>query len=307
MTIFKCLILLFGCIVFSVDAKYVAFTFDDAPRSAKGYFDGPTRAQKLIEELKKHELSQVAFFANSKSLDGEGQARLLAYANAGHIIANHTHSHPDINKTDLNTYIREIETAHHVLKEYPNFKSWFRFPYLREGNTIIKRDGVRKYLEKMGYFNAYITLNNYDWYLENLFQQAVQNERKINFDKLKALYIDVLIQGAEYYDSLAVKHLKRAPKHVLLLHEMDLTALFVGDLADAFRKKGWRVISPVEAYQDAIANYQTNVVMKYNPGRIGELAKDNGQKKQLWHNTLNESYLKKRFMEEVIDVKQLQP
>ena len=88
---------------------------------------------------------------------------------------------------------------------------------------------------------------------------------------------------------------------------MDLTALFVGDLADAFRKKGWRVISPVEAYQDAIANYQTNVVMKYNPGRIGELAKDNGQKKQLWHNTLNESYLKKRFMEEVIDVKQLQP
>ena len=40
--------------------------------------------------------------------------------------------------------------------------------------------------------------------------------------------------------------------------------------------------------------------MKYNPGRIGEIAKDKGQTKRLWHNTLDEAYLKARFDKEVV-------
>ena len=227
-------------------AKQIAFTFDDAPRNANGYFDGPTRGKKLIAELKKHNINQAAFFATSSHLDKEGIERLMAYANAGHIIANHTHTHPDINRLSLQDYLAEITQTHEILKEYPNFKPWFRFPYLREGDTLEKRDGVRNYFKENNYFNAYITLNNYDWYIENLFQDAIKKGEQVDFDKL---------------------------------HEMDITAMYVGDLADAFRAKGWQVVSPIEAYQDPIANYQTARVMKYNPGRIGEIAKDKGQKK----------------------------
>ena len=281
-------------------AKQIAFTFDDAPRNANGYFDGPTRGKKLIAELKKHNINQAAFFATSSHLDKEGIERLMAYANAGHIIANHTHTHPDINRLSLQDYLAEITQTHEILKEYPNFKPWFRFPYLREGDTLEKRDGVRNYFKDNNYFNAYITLNNYDWYIENLFQDAIKKGEQVDFDKLKAFYIDVIIQGAEYYDELANQYLGRSPKHVILLHEMDITAMYVGDLADAFRAKGWQVVSPIEAYQDPIANYQTARVMKYNPGRIGEIAKDKGQKKNLWHHTLEEDYLKKRFNSEVI-------
>ncbi|MCJ8273284.1 MAG: hypothetical protein MJK04_28275 [Psychrosphaera sp.] len=35
----------------AVHAKEIAITFDDSPRSAKGYFDGPNRAKKLIQAL----------------------------------------------------------------------------------------------------------------------------------------------------------------------------------------------------------------------------------------------------------------
>ena len=281
-------------------AKQIAFTFDDAPRQANGYFDGPTRAKKLIKELKDHGIKQAAFFATTSHLNEEGKARLKAYANAGHIIANHTHTHPDINKTILVAYLEEITTAHNQIKDYPNFKPWFRFPYLREGDTKQKRDGVRAYLAINGYRNAYITLNNYDWYIENLLQDALKSGEEIDFEKLKEFYIDVIIQGAQYYDELAVKYLGHSPKHVILLHEMDITAMFVGDLADAFRQKGWQVISPEKAYQDPIASYQTERLMKYNPGRIGEIAKDKGQTKRLWHNTLDETYLKARFDKEVV-------
>ena len=281
-------------------AKELAFTFDDSPRAAEGYFDGPTRAKALLAELEQHNIPQVAFFSVSQNLDPEGMQRLQAYSDAGHIIANHTHSHPDFNQLSLQEYSANVDKADELLSGFPTFKKWFRYPYLREGNTAAKRDGMRAHLRQNGYTNAYITLNNYDWYIETLFQEAVAKGIDVDQDKLKSFYIDVISEGITYYDQLAVTHTGRSPKHTLLLHEMDITALFVGDLADALREKGWKIISPEKAYTDEIASYQTQSVLKYNPGRVGEIARDEGQKSDLWHRTLNESYLRKRFKDEVL-------
>ncbi|KUJ84203.1 polysaccharide deacetylase [Microbulbifer flavimaris] len=281
-------------------AREVAFTFDDAPRKASGFYDGPTRAQKLLQELEDHQVGKVAFFANTSQLEGERLQRLKAYGDAGHIIANHSHTHPNFNGEALQAYIDDVHAADQALGIFPTFKKWFRFPYLREGNTPAKRDGMRHYLDEQGYLNAYITLNNYDWYIEALFQEAVARGIEVDLAKLRHFYLDVMIAGIEYYDQLSITHLGRSPKHVLLMHEMDITALFVGDLADTLRAKGWSIISPEEAYTDEIANYSTSSVLTYNPGRIGEIAYDNGHKTALWHETLNEDTLRKRFEAEVL-------
>ena len=294
------IILFFSLVSFITSAKEIAITFDDSPRFAQGYFDGPTRAKKLIETLKYHGVKQVAFFSVSNRLDKEGIERLKTYAHAGHIIANHTHSHPDINKLSFQEYKDDFLIADSFLSTYKNYKKWFRFPYLREGDTLEKRDGMRALLMEMGYINAYITLNNYDWYIESLFQKAIKDKVKIDFDALRQFYVDVMIQGIEYYEQMAVTHLGRSPKQVLLLHEMDISALFIGDLVDELRIKGWSIITPEQAYTDPISEYKTEQVMKYNPGRIGEIAKNNGQKKGLWHATLNEKYLLQRFETEVL-------
>lgn len=296
------LIALFLCclICTSVNAKELAITFDDAPRAATGYLDGPSRAKMLINKLKKHRVNQAAFFAVSKNLDAEGKERLQAYAEAGHIIANHTYSHPDFNKLELDDYIQNFVQADHALSEFKNMRKWFRFPYLREGDTKEKRDGMRDKLAELGYINAYITLNNYDWYIEDLFQKAISNGHDVDLKKLSQFYVDVIVKGIDYYDQLSIKYLTRSPKHVLLLHEMDITALFIGDLVDELRTRGWKIISPEAAYTDAIADYQIERTLRFNPGRIGEIAIDKGQKKNLWHYTLDESYLEKRFNQDVL-------
>ncbi|MFC6632414.1 polysaccharide deacetylase family protein [Microbulbifer taiwanensis] len=285
-------------------AKELAITFDDAPRSANGFFDGPTRAKTLLAELQRHKIAQVAFFSVSQKLDREGMQRLQAYSDAGHIIANHTHSHPDFNQLSLLEYTDNVDRADELLSDFPTFRKWFRYPYLREGDTQVKRDGMRAYLQENGYLNAYITLNNYDWYIETLFQEAIEKGLHVDMEKLKTFYIDVISAGVDYYDQLAVTHTGRSPKHILLLHEMDITALFVGDLADALRSKGWHIITPEQAYTDEIAGYRTQGVMKYNPGRVGEIARDKGQKSRLWHETLDEGYLRKRFKAEVLEEKE---
>lgn len=287
-------------IYLAAEAKEIAITFDDAPRIASGYFDGPTRAKRLIENLKKHSIDQVAFFAVSKNLDSEGRKRLEAYSDAGHLIANHTHTHPDLNNFDLSEYQNDFESAHQALSVFKTFTRWFRFPYLREGNELQKRDGMRRILADQGYLNAYITINNYDWYIEELFQLAVKENSKFDFEKLKNFYVKVLMEGIEYYDQMAIKHLGRSPKHILLLHETDVAALFIGDLATELRKRNWKIISPKEAYEDDISKYSTSTIFRFNPGRVGEIARDSGQTSGLWHETCDEKYLDDRFKKEVL-------
>jgi peptidoglycan/xylan/chitin deacetylase (PgdA/CDA1 family) len=282
-------------------SKEIAITFDDSPRQASGYFSGPSRAEKLVKELKTHNVRQVVFFSNSSRLDLEGMQRLRSYSQAGHIIANHTHDHPDFNKTGLEEYAQNFLLADSKLSQFKSFKKLFRFPFLREGDSDFKRDGMREVLKKHGYSNAYITLNNYDWYIESMFQSAIKDGVSVDLDRMRQFYVQVMMESIEYYDDMAQSILGRSPKHILLLHEMDISALYIGDLVDELRGKGWKIISPEEAYTDEIAQYQAHDIFPYNPGRIGEIAREKGQKKGLWHETLDEKYLEKRFTKEVLN------
>ena len=294
---------LFFCLSYPISAKQLALSFDDSPRAANGLMTGPERAEKLLNVLKTHRVEEVAFFAVSKHLDGEGKKRLKSFGDAGHLIANHTHSHPDINATSLQQYIDNIQLAEDALNTYPNYTKWFRFPYLREGNTLEKRDGVRQFLQGKGYINAYITMNNYDWYIENLFQRAVADGVEMDMAAMERFYVDILMESIVYYDELAREYLNRSPKHMLLLHETDIAALFIGALVEKLRSEGWEIIPASEAYDDDIADYQSPKVRKYNPGRIGEIASDSGKKKNLWHRTLDEAYLSEQFERRVLKEK----
>ncbi len=283
--------------VFSCDlvAKEIAITFDDAPRPATTLFDGPTRANRLIETLSSASVERVAFFVISSHLNDEGLMRIEKYASAGHIIGNHTHCHFDLNTTDTEAYIDDILTADHTLRNLPGFIRWFRYPMLREGSDLTKRDAVRDKLKLLGYSNAYITIDNYDWYMDFLLQKALQCGKKVDYSKLKEVYLEVLLACVEFYDEMAANVLGRSPAHIILLHENDLNALFVGDLVRELRDKGWKIISPEKAYEDEISQKVTERVLKYNPGRIGEIAKDSGYQEKLWHESCDEDFLEQLF------------
>lgn len=282
------------------NAKEIAITFDDAPRFARGYFDGETRSRELIRQLTEHEVPQVAFFAVSNHLDDEGAERLARYADAGFAIANHTHSHANFRTTSLEQYHSEFLIADEALREFDNFKPWFRFPYLREGDTLEKRDGMRQLMAERGYINAYVTIDNYDWYIEHLFQQAIAADPSLDLERVRAFYVSQMMAAVNHYDQMAIAHLGRSPKHVLLLHEMDISALFIGDLVSALRDDGWTIISAEEAYTDEISTFQIEQVGVSNGGRVVEIAYDGGQRTNLSHESLDETYLETRFNEEVL-------
>lgn len=279
-----------------IQAQEIALTFDDAPRGDGLLYTGLKRSEILLKKLEQYNVPQVAFFCTPGNKDAVSLLRLKKYGQAGHIIANHSYTHPQIADVGVDEYILDIKKADTALNKLPGFRPWFRFPYLNEGREESTRDRIREALKEMGYINGYVTVDNYDWYLESMYQQALKEHKKINYDLLKDLYIEHIWESIRFYQNIALKTLKRSPKHVLLLHENDLAALFLDDLISFLRGEGWTIISPEEAYQDPIANHIPDVLMN-GQGRVAAIARERGvAPRELVQESEDEQYLEEYFM-----------
>lgn len=256
---------------------------------------GMERAKRLTEELKKAQVEQVAFFCNSPSREPDGLERLKFFADKGHLIANHSASHPNLNKTPVADYSKSIEQADKELRDLPNFRKWFRYPYLREGKTPEDVRAVRAVLAKNGYKNGYVTVDNGDWYMDDLLNKAVNDGKKVDNTKLCSTYKRIMAEEAEFYDNMSVKALGRSVKHVMLLHETDLNAICIGELVKELRSQRWKIISPEEAYKDPIADKEPSDLVKLNMGRVFALAEEKKYAGPYWSKWVEEKDMSAEF------------
>ena len=253
-------------------AGQIAITIDDAPFPDSAYYNGNERTKIIAEKLSKSKVQQVMFFATGKYINiKNGIERLQKYVNNGHLIANHSYSHLDLNRVENKEYSDDILKNQELIKNLSTFSRFFRYPLLHEGNTIQKRDYIRNFLEKQNLRNGYVTIDNWDFYINKLLNDAKKEGKRVDLENLKKLYIDHIWSAIVFYDEIAVKILGRSPRHTLLLHGNDTTALFIDDLVKHIREKDWEIITSTEAYQDPIANYTPETLIN-NQGRIMAIA-----------------------------------
>ncbi|HYG01786.1 MAG TPA: polysaccharide deacetylase family protein [Chryseosolibacter sp.] len=276
-------------------AQEIAITFDDAPTPQSKIYDGNTRTSRIIEQLKTSNVDQVAFFVITKQIDDDGADRLRAYTDAGHLIANHTHTHQWIHRQGCKNYLDGITEAHNRLDKMAGYTPFFRYPFLDEGRTRPVRDSIRNHLGALGLKNGYVTIDNYDWYINTLVNRAKADSLNVDYDKLRDFYIEHIWNSIQFYDAIARKTIGRSPKHVLLLHENDLAAMFINDLIDFIRKQNWKIISPTEAYTDPIADIIPDVLFN-GQGRIGAIAFSKGvPAKELVQESEDEEWLEREM------------
>ena len=278
----------------------IALSLDDAPMPGTVLFSGMNKTKTIIQKLSQVNSPAIGIFALGIHAQGtQNRKRLQLYGEAGHIIANHTYHHYRLNDVSAQVFIEDIQKAHIHLSGLPNFKRLFRFPYLCEGKDMAQRQEVIQALKAMGYQEGYVTVSNHDYYIHKLLIQAIKAGKQINYAKLKKVYIKILWESIKAYDQLAQKVLKRKVKHVLLLHENDLAALFIGDLIEYIRKQGWKIIAIEDAYQDSIAALDLLNNYAY-AGRIAAIAVDKGLGKGLieFPETTHLSYIRKALQEE---------
>ena len=240
----------------------ISFTFDDGQTKDFGKFKLENWNQMILDNLRKHNLKAILFSTGDNKLSEKGKYVLDSWNNSGHLIANHTFSHPNFNykNTSLEDFECELIQNDSIIKQYSNYYKYFRFPYLKEGNTYEKVDGFREFMEKMDYKNGHVTIDASDWYIDSRLIKRLNDDSDSDISGYREYYKNHLLNRALFYDSLAFQLTGRKINHVLLLHHNLAAALFLDDLIQHFLDNGWEVINADTAYQDLIYNELTTTL-----------------------------------------------
>lgn len=229
------------------NAPRIAITIDDFDIQDTPLLSGEARSQAILAALDRFGV-QAAGFPAGKLVDSESGARYLRdWSAAGHILGNHSYSHPRFERLDSAAAVAELLKCESLLSPYRTFRKMFRFPFLAEGATGEERDRLREVLRVTGYRNAHVTIDTSDWYLNSRMIRKLRAEPGADLGPYRRYYLDHLWERATYYDGLAKALLDGPVTHTLLLHHNLAAGLFLRDALAMFREKGWRLANAAEA------------------------------------------------------------
>lgn len=241
-------------------AQSVAFTFDDGPRLEETPLMSPQqRNQAMLDALAAHKVSTALFVTcDFGATKPAGYALAKAWGDAGHALGNHTMTHPDLaaKTVTLAQYQQEILDCDRITSTLPGYQKWFRFTYLREGDTPEKRDGMRAFLKQHGYRNGYVSLDTSDWRLDEKLNEVLRANPKADIAPIKQAYLAHVKQRAIAYRDLSRKLEGRDIPQVLLQHHNLLNALWLKDVIQQFVDMGWTIVTPAQAFADPVYQLQ---------------------------------------------------
>jgi len=258
-------------------APQFSITMDDFFWQNSVKLSGAERNQAILETFSKHSIKVALFVIGRNVEEDKGKQLLAAWDRAGHLIGNHTYSHRNFNApdADVKTYQDDILRAEALLKDFARFRKYLRFPMLKEGDTVAKRDAMRAFLAQHDYRNGHVTIDASDWYIEQRLIARLQSNPAAKIRPYRDYYLEHMWSRAQYYNTLGQRVLGYQPKHTVLVHFNLLNALFLGDLIAMFKSKGWQPIDAEEAFTDPVFASKPNVVPA-GESLIWSLAKEKG-------------------------------
>ncbi len=245
----------------SLQAQSIALTFDDGAKPGGPRMSAPEVNAAILSHLKAAGVRSTLFFTV-----GDGSPERLALAKAwgeaGHGVGNHTVSHLSLNatKTTLAAFEAEVKACDAVIRTLPGYTKRFRFTYLKEGNTVEKRDGFRAFLKAFDYQPAPVTVDASDWYYSIRLIQRLEADPQTDLAPWRKAYLAHLWDRAQAYEAISQQVAGRSVKHVLLLHANLANALFLGDAIQMFRERGWTIVPPEAAFADPIYREQPQIL-----------------------------------------------
>ena len=255
----------------------MAITVDDLP----AHGDLPSTmtrteiAKRMIEAFKTKGVPGVYGFVNAKSIGGDAEREgvLKLWVHSGFPLGNHTFSHIDLNTNSVEAFEGEIVANEPELKGLSGRRDWhwFRYPYLHEGDTLEKRQAVRKYLAEHGYKIAQVTLDFGDYAWNEPYARCVAKQDTQSIDWLKSSYLATATNDIELDRKLSAMLFGRDIRYVLLLHIGALDSVMLPDLLELFKKQGFHFVSLKDAEKDPAYQSDPDAALKYGGTLLEQL------------------------------------
>ncbi len=253
----------------------VSFTFDDGALGDRPNYIFDEWNGMLLEKLKDAHIEAMLFVKGNDKTGVKGKKLLESWNDNGHKIANHTFSHPHYNAktTTIGDFKNDFLKNGKVIESYSNYSKFFRFPYLKEGDTKEKIEAFREFLKIQDYRNGYVTIDASDWYIDSRLVKRLRENPNADISGFRAFYLNHIWERAQFYEKLSFEINGRHISHTLLLHHNLTAALFIDDLIAMFKEKGWEIVPVSKAYDDPIYLTETNFA---GESLIYAQAKDSG-------------------------------
>jgi peptidoglycan-N-acetylglucosamine deacetylase len=232
----------------------MAVTIDDLPWIG-ALRPGETRAAalgRLIDALVRRGVPAVGFANCDRT--GPGAPQLQQWLLAGLPLGSHSAAHLDLNRAELDRWLRDVRTCHELVRELSGQEQvFFRYPYLHQGPTPERQRAALALLAELAAPIAHVTIDNSDWILAVAYGEAIQAGDHDRASAIGAAFVDHILRATRHYQEVARQKTGRDVAHVLLLHANLLVADHLGTLLDRLQQDlGFRFTTLAEAQRDSV-------------------------------------------------------
>ncbi|MFZ0882093.1 MAG: polysaccharide deacetylase family protein [Candidatus Acidiferrales bacterium] len=256
----------------------VALTMDDPNAYFESRMSWRDANKRILGALEARKLSAALFVCGKRVDQPEAKGLVAEWDDAGHLICNHSYSH--LMFTDeavsYSEFAADFLRNEPIIAPYRQRTRLFRYPFLKEGDTIEKRDHFRSLLKERQYNVGHVTIDGSDWYVDQRIRERMEKEPKANLDPYRDYVIAHLLDRAAFYRKLSVDVLGREISHTLLLHYSYMNALFLPAVFEAFDRAGWEWIDAHRAYEDPVFQ-RAPQILPAGESLVWALAKETGK------------------------------
>jgi peptidoglycan-N-acetylglucosamine deacetylase len=236
----------------------LALTMDDPNLKLDNLIRWPDANSRILKALDSRNVRAALFVCGMRVDEYDGSKLLSSWDQAGHMLCNHSYSHLNYCDTRIgySDFAVDFLKNEKITAPYHNRAAFFRYPFLKEGDTADKRDKFRKLLQQSGYRVGHVTIDASDWYVNERMSDHLVKKPKDSINPYRDYLIAHLLDRAAFYRQLAIDALDRDIRHTILVHYNALNAFVLPDVMAAFEAAGWQWIDASLAYQDEVFRSQ---------------------------------------------------
>jgi peptidoglycan/xylan/chitin deacetylase (PgdA/CDA1 family) len=240
--------------------RTVAITLDDGPvvNEMKDLENFRRIAGRLREALVAEKVP-ATIFINERQLNVPGQrdgrAEVLAqWLEAGYDLANHTYSHPSINKVPLWQFEDDLVRGEVVMRSLLEARGrkleWFRYPFLDSGPSAEVHQAFLDFLEQRHYRVAHVTVDYKDYSFAGVYARQLRAGKSDVAEKIKQAYLDQVPLGFEHSEKASMELYGYELPQILLIHCNELNSVSLRESIARMRQRGYSFVTLDEATRD---------------------------------------------------------